>query len=206
MKFSRRRVFVSLAAAAATAGVGYGARTASRAYYEGPVSDHFDGTRFSDPDGVPPKSIGDLIRWWGSRGKSQWPASYPSPYSDRPPARVDGAKLRVAFVGHASLLLQTGGRNLLLDPVWSDRVSPVSFAGPKRVNRPGIAFEALPKIDAKITEMTKALESLDRASRSSGADIGVRLQKTIEDLGMRRLGSATELVVVPVTARRHFIR
>src|SRR5260370_27873914 len=44
----------------------------------------------------------------------------------------------------------------------------------------------LPKIDAKITEMTKALESLDRASRSSGADIGVRLQKTIEDLGQLR--------------------
>ena len=148
MKFSRRCVFLSLAAAAATAGAGYGARNASRAYYEGPVSDHFDGTRFIDPDGVPPKSIGDLIRWWGSRGKSQWPASYPSPYSDLPPARVDGAKLRVAFVGHASVLLQTGGRNLLLDPVWSDRVSPVSFAGPKRVNPPGIAFEALPKIDA----------------------------------------------------------
>ncbi|HME90142.1 MAG TPA: tol-pal system protein, partial [Myxococcaceae bacterium] len=46
--------------------------------------------------------------------------------------------------------------------------------------------ETLPKIDAKITEMTKALESLDRASRSSGADTGVRLQKTIEDLGELR--------------------
>ena len=50
-------------------------------------------------------------------------------------------------MGHASLLLQTAGLNILIDPVWSERVSPVSFAGPKRVNDPGIAFEALPPID-----------------------------------------------------------
>ena len=31
--------------------------------YDGPVSDHFDGTRFFDPDGVPPKSLGEVLRW-----------------------------------------------------------------------------------------------------------------------------------------------
>jgi tol-pal system protein YbgF len=46
--------------------------------------------------------------------------------------------------------------------------------------------ETLPKIDAKIGEVTKALEGLDRAAHRSGADIGVRLQKTIEDLGQLR--------------------
>jgi L-ascorbate metabolism protein UlaG (beta-lactamase superfamily) len=46
------------------------------------------------------------------------------------------------------VLLQTAGLNLLLDPVWSERVSPVSFAGPMRVNDPGVAFEALPPINA----------------------------------------------------------
>ena len=51
------------------------------------------------------------------------------------------------FVGHASWLIQTAGLNILIDPVWSDRASPVSFAGPKRHNDPGIAFDALPKID-----------------------------------------------------------
>jgi L-ascorbate metabolism protein UlaG (beta-lactamase superfamily) len=43
--------------------------------------------------------------------------------------------------------LQTAGLNILIDPVWSERVSPVSFAGPKRVNAPGVAFDALPPID-----------------------------------------------------------
>src|SRR4029079_19545071 len=46
-----------------------------------------------------------------------------------------------------SWLIQAGGLNILVDPVWSMRVSPVAWAGPKRHNDPGIAFEKLPKID-----------------------------------------------------------
>src|SRR5216683_6659318 len=147
MKLSRRRLFTLLAAAAAAGTGGLGARAATARYYDGPISDHFDGLRFLDPDGVPPKSIRDVVRWWSSGRKSEWPLACPSPYSDRPPPRVAGARLRVAFVGHASLLVQAGGLNVLIDPVWSQRVSPVSFAGPKRVNDPGIPFEALPPID-----------------------------------------------------------
>ena len=44
--------------------------------------------------------------------------------------------------------MQTRGRCVLIDPVWAERASPVSFAGPKRVNPPGIAFDHLPVIDA----------------------------------------------------------
>lgn len=54
----------------------------------------------------------------------------------------------MTMVGHATLLIQTAGLNLLTDPVWSDRASPVSFAGPRRVTAPGIAFDDLPPIDA----------------------------------------------------------
>jgi L-ascorbate metabolism protein UlaG (beta-lactamase superfamily) len=55
--------------------------------------------------------------------------------------------VRLSFVGHASWLIQAAGLNILVDPVWSMRVSPVAWAGPKRHNDPGIAFEALPRID-----------------------------------------------------------
>jgi L-ascorbate metabolism protein UlaG (beta-lactamase superfamily) len=55
--------------------------------------------------------------------------------------------LRISYVGHASLLIQTAGLNILLDPVWSKRVSPFRFVGPKRVNDPGISFADLPSID-----------------------------------------------------------
>ena len=120
-------------------------------YYNGPVPDHFDGERFFDPYGVPPKGRHDLLRWLIDRywrgTKAKWPSWAPSPYAERPPARVDGADCRITYVGHASFLIQTAGLNMLLDPVWSKRASPFRWVGPRRVNDPGIAFADLPPID-----------------------------------------------------------
>ena len=120
-------------------------------YYHGPVSDHFDGERFFDPFGVPPRSRRELLRWFVDRRlrgtRAKWPAWAPSPYADRPPPRVDGMGIRICYVGHASFSVQTAGRNILLDPVWSKRASPFRFLGPRRVNDPGIAFADLPPID-----------------------------------------------------------
>jgi L-ascorbate metabolism protein UlaG (beta-lactamase superfamily) len=115
--------------------------------YAGPVSDHFDGERFFDPDGVPPKRIIDVLRWQFSRKPAPWPEQAPSPFVDTPPPRVEGDRVRLSFVGHVTWLIQTAGLNILVDPVWSKRASPVSFAGPQRRNDPGIAFDALPPID-----------------------------------------------------------
>jgi L-ascorbate metabolism protein UlaG (beta-lactamase superfamily) len=117
--------------------------------YSGPISDHFNGRHFFDPDGASPR-LSEMLRWQFARGRERhaWPEWAPSPYSDTPPPLVGGDKARFSFVGHASWLIQTGGLNILVDPVWSDRASPFSFAGPKRHNAPGIAFEALPRIDA----------------------------------------------------------
>jgi L-ascorbate metabolism protein UlaG (beta-lactamase superfamily) len=117
--------------------------------YSGPKSDHFDGERFFDPHGAPPKKLREVLRWQfgGERQRAKWPDWVENAFSDTPPPRVDGAKVRLCFVGHASWLIQTAGLNILVDPVWSLRVSPVKWAGPKRHNDPGIAFAALPRID-----------------------------------------------------------
>jgi hypothetical protein len=94
--------------------------------YSGPPSDHFDGQQFFDPDGVPPKSLGEVLRWqFGDRQRQAWPDWAPSPYTDTPPECVDGDKMRLSFVGHVSWLIQTAGLNILVDPVWSTRASPV---------------------------------------------------------------------------------
>jgi L-ascorbate metabolism protein UlaG (beta-lactamase superfamily) len=145
---TRRRLFGLLAGGAALVGVPPLWMSRMKTY-DGPVSDHFDGLTFFDPDGAPPRSLGEVLRWQlGGRGqRATWPDWAPSPHADTPPERVAGDKVRLSFVGHASWLIQTGGLNILVDPVWSSRVSPVSFAGPKRHNDPGIAFEKLPKID-----------------------------------------------------------
>ena len=115
-------------------------------YYDGPSSDHFDGLRFFSPDQpTTDRGFRDIWRWQRSRVRSDWPAHF-AVTPAVPHARVDG--IRITMVGHASLLIQAGGLNLLTDPVWSERASPFAFAGPKRVAAPGIAFDDLPPIDA----------------------------------------------------------
>jgi L-ascorbate metabolism protein UlaG (beta-lactamase superfamily) len=148
---NRRRFLIWLAAGAALfVGGGIVTRRANAAnrYYQGPVSDHFDGRTFFNPDGAPPKQFVDLLRWQFGGGRAKWPRGWPSPFPPaKPETRITGAKLRITMVGHATLLIQTAGLNILTDPVWSERVSPFSFAGPKRANPPGISFEDLPPID-----------------------------------------------------------
>lgn len=114
-------------------------------YYAGPPSDHFDGVRFFNP-GQPStdRSAADLLRWRLEGQRAAWPKHVPVQPA-RPAARVDA--VAVTMIGHASVLIQCAGQNVLVDPVWSERASPVSFAGPKRVTPPGIAFDDLPPID-----------------------------------------------------------
>jgi L-ascorbate metabolism protein UlaG (beta-lactamase superfamily) len=153
-------------------------------YYNGPVSDHFDGERFYDRHGVAPRSRRDLLRWYVDRHrrgtKAKWPAWAPSPCADRPPARVDGGVWRISYVGHASWLIQTAGLNLLLDPVWSKRASPFRFVGPKRVNDPGIAFADLPPIDVVLVSHGH-YDHLDLATLSRLA--GAHRPRVITPLG-----------------------
>jgi L-ascorbate metabolism protein UlaG (beta-lactamase superfamily) len=146
---SRRRVLQVLGLAG-LAGGGWTLLGPARAnaYYQGPVSDHFDGLRFFNPGQPGPRGSMDFLRWqFGDRGVA-WPSIFASPSpADRPPRAFDDDGFRVSYVGHASFLVQSRGKAVLIDPVWSERASPVTFAGPKRVNPPGIAFDDLPKID-----------------------------------------------------------
>lgn len=122
-----------------------------------PRSDHFDGRQFFNP-GQPStdRSVADLLRWQVLGRRGDWPVQsgpvQSGPAQDvavppvMPPAQVDG--LAVTMIGHASVLIQVAGVNVLVDPVWSERVSPVRFAGPRRADAPGIAFDDLPPIHA----------------------------------------------------------
>lgn len=115
-------------------------------YYNGPATDHFDGTRFFNP-GEPEtdRTLGQVLRWRRAMPANSWPASVPV-VPVVPASRVEG--LRVTMVGHATVLIQVAGLNLLTDPVWSDRASPLAIAGPKRVVAPGVTIADLPPIDA----------------------------------------------------------
>ncbi|MFS2111163.1 MBL fold metallo-hydrolase [Sphingomonas sp. Sphisp140] len=122
-----------------------------RVYYRGPVSGHFDGTRFFNPDGDAldiSATRRNRLLWqqvFGDPTRPAWPERV-AVTPGKPPARVEGGAMRVTWIGHATVLVQADGVNILTDPVWSDTVGPFGF-GPRRVAEPGVRFEDLPRID-----------------------------------------------------------
>lgn len=96
------------------------------------------------------KSAADLLRWTRQRFRDGVP---PDPAPSELPVVEGGLETLegdegIVWVGHASFLLRVGGFNVLTDPVWSERVSPVQWAGPRRYQPPGIPMESLPRLDA----------------------------------------------------------
>lgn len=133
-------------------------RFLDRVYYRGPRSDHFDGQRFFNPTadadtrGLPGGGSRMGFLWnqlTGRDGRPAWPRNVPVTQG-RPPARVEGDRLVVTWIGHATVLIQTLGLNIVTDPIWSDatgpQLGPIRF-GPTRVTAPGVAFDDLPRID-----------------------------------------------------------
>ncbi len=90
-----------------------------------------------------------VLRWLRTRQPQAWPHWVEGEAFAPPPQRLSGpqAGWRVTFINHATVLLQLGAYNLITDPVWAERVSPFSFAGPRRVRAPGVRLEQLPHID-----------------------------------------------------------
>jgi len=76
--------------------------------------------------------------------RTPWPSRIP--VEPRRPPHIGPDDVVVTFVGHATFLIQVASINLLTDPVYSERASPVSFAGPRRVRAPGVRFDDLPAI------------------------------------------------------------
>jgi N-acyl-phosphatidylethanolamine-hydrolysing phospholipase D len=77
-------------------------------------------------------------------------AFFPRVANDGRALRENRGDPTMTWVGHATLLVQLDGVNVLTDPQWSDRASPFSFAGPKRFMPPAVAFEDLPPVHAVV--------------------------------------------------------
>jgi L-ascorbate metabolism protein UlaG (beta-lactamase superfamily) len=109
-------------------------------------TDHFDGKKFFNPGHRDDNSFFDLLKWRFTADAEAWPETVPNKIYAIPTI-PHGKKVSFTFINHATFLVQLPGLNILTDPVYSQRVSPVSFAGPKRAREPGLPFEALPAID-----------------------------------------------------------
>ena len=148
----RRLTFALLLSFLALSGTGLlaGCCVFSGPRYTGPTSDHFNGERFLNQSGARAQGFSAIFKWARTRKPGPWREQLDAPYGPPPPRRVGLGELRVTFVNHATTLLQFDGLNVLTDPIWSDRCSPLSFAGPKRFRPPGLRFEDLPPIDAVV--------------------------------------------------------
>lgn len=77
--------------------------------------------------------------------------------------RDNRAQDSLTWVGHSTFVLQLGGLNLITDPHFSSRASPVQFAGPLRYTPPAMAIDALPPLDIALISHDH-YDHLDEAS------------------------------------------
>ncbi len=110
----------------------------------------FDGVQFDNLEPFPDKSFLKVLRWRFSRlsTAASWPKKVEQTFFE--PASIRSKSLQAAVLGHSTALVQMDGVNILTDPHFSKRASPVSWAGPARVTQPGIPFDKLPPIDVVV--------------------------------------------------------
>jgi N-acyl-phosphatidylethanolamine-hydrolysing phospholipase D len=141
---------------------------------------HHTHSGFRNPvEGTQPRTLGELLRW-------RWDATFnnlpPAPQAPTPTMEADLTRIRayqrsgpdsnagrsasvpaVTWLGHASTLVQAGGLNVLTDPIFSERASPMQFLGPQRAQAPGVALNDLPLIDVVVISHNH-YDHLDRDS------------------------------------------
>ena len=118
------------------------------------ANSHFDGRRFHNLDPAAPRGLGLILRWMLTRRRTRWPdwvedPPQPPPSEDPPPP----GHARLTYIGHSTFLIAFAAPDgacfrVLTDPVFSERCSPVRWAGPRRVRAPGVPLERLPHVHA----------------------------------------------------------
>lgn len=149
MTFMHARLLAGLVLAAACAGC-----TNVNPYYDPSKPHHArEGFRNNYLEG----SIGgSFLRWQWERWRDGLPKPPANGYAfafERPDVdwlKQNRSEATATWIGHATVLLQVGGLNILTDPIFSERASPFSWIGPKRKTPPAMRIDELPRIDVVI--------------------------------------------------------
>jgi L-ascorbate metabolism protein UlaG (beta-lactamase superfamily) len=192
-----------------------------------PISDHFDGALFFNPEPTIRRTKGrkfgllSILRARWKRDSSTWatwPAHIENIFYPPPGGDIQAGDAGVTFIGHSTFLIRLRGLNILTDPVFSKRCSPVSFAGPSRVRAPGVRLEDLPRIDLLLLSHNHYdhcdLASLRKLRKRFPAMAIVTSLGNAEYLAKKRIKNAIELdwwqatdisgAKITATPARHF--
>jgi L-ascorbate metabolism protein UlaG (beta-lactamase superfamily) len=152
-----------------------------------------------------------FLRWYFSRNPPPWPDKVANIAFAKPLARVTTG-IRVTLGGHATVLLQVGGLNILTDPHWSERAGPTSWLGVRRTRPPAIAFDDLPPIDIVLVSHShydhldrptlKTLYRRDRPLVLTGLNVGAAIPcgNVVELDWWQSLAMADDVVITYVPA------
>jgi L-ascorbate metabolism protein UlaG (beta-lactamase superfamily) len=164
---------------------------------------------------------GSVAKWLLTRRPARWRKWIDASAGPTPPERVNDGKIRATFVGHSSVLIQLEGLNVLCDPIWSNRASPLSWIGPPRHRAPGIQFNQLPTIDLVLQSHDHYdhfdVPTLRRIVTERGPDfavpLGVRARLTsqslardsqIQEMDWWESADAFDKIRVTAVPARHF--
>ena len=158
-----------------------------------PPAHHRPGGGYRNPwPGAGARGFKEFLGWMFERarrgrfGPPAAPAALPLATPDLAAPRAAADDLRITAIGHSSFLIQLGPLNILTDPVFSARCSPVQWAGPRRRQPPGIAPDALPPIDV-------VLQSHDHYDHFDDASVRALATRHPEALWCAPLGVSARL-------------
>ena len=157
------------------------------------VSDHFDGRRFFNPHGSPPRPFKDLVAWQRTRDKATWPPSLPLGTHPAPPRDVPPGRVAVTFIGHSTFLVRTASAVFITDPVFTSHAGPFGRIGPRRVRPPAIAVADLPSLDLVLLTHNHYDHMQPSSLRSVAARgrpelvTGLGLEPSVRALGFKRI-------------------
>jgi L-ascorbate metabolism protein UlaG (beta-lactamase superfamily) len=185
--------------------------------HRGPRTDHFDGTVFFNPDASAGKSFSEFVRWQRTSQAKTWPRWVGNRALPEVRRRLGEGEIAITFINHVTYLLQFQGLNVLTDPVYSERASPVQWTGPRRVRAPGLAFEDLPRIDVVLVSHNHYdhldLGTLARLEHDHAPLVltGLGNRAFLEEHGLRRVrefdwwdGMRHEVAVYTYTPAQHW--
>lgn len=157
--------------------------------YSGPRSDHFNGEEFENTL-KDDKGLLDILSYTLTFPfrKSVWPGRVVrANAADAIVERIDDG-LAITLINHSTVLIQVAGTNILTDPIFAERASPFTWAGPKRVTEPAIALNNLPPIDLILVSHNHYDHlDIEAIRHISKADSGERQPLILLGLGNGRL-------------------